>query len=153
MFIGHELYSRRWPRWLGVLDRGRMGLETRQALEQLSINLPAVDIPVAKLSGGQRQAVAVARAVLWAREAVLMDEPTASLGKVQSDIVCETMRATARKGLGVVAVSHDIPRMLEVADRVVVMRLGRIVDDGPVEKFDLTRIVGLMVGQDRETVS
>jgi len=61
MFVGHEHYTRHWPRWLAVLDRRRMGLETRHALEQLSIDLPAVDIPVAKHSGGQRESVAVAR--------------------------------------------------------------------------------------------
>ncbi|HZV51836.1 MAG TPA: ATP-binding cassette domain-containing protein [Candidatus Dormibacteraeota bacterium] len=151
MFLGHELYRSRWPGFLHVLDRRRMAMETVEALERISIRLPSVHVPVMKLSGGQRQAVAVARAVRWARRAVLMDEPTAALGRVQSDLVVDTIRATARANLAVVVVSHDIPRMLEVADQVAVMRHGRIVAHGSAADFTLARIVGLMVGEESRT--
>jgi simple sugar transport system ATP-binding protein len=112
--------------------------------------LPNAAVPVSMLSGGQRQAVAVARAVMWARLAVLMDEPTAALGPRQSDIVCDTIRATATRGLAVIVVSHDIPRMLDTADRVAIMRHGQIVYDGPTDDLSVREVVAIMVGQERD---
>jgi simple sugar transport system ATP-binding protein len=150
VFLGHELIGSGWKRWLRVLDRPAMGSAARHALSRLSIDLPSVTIPVGELSGGQRQAVAVARAVMWAHIAVLLDEPTAALGPRQSEIVCQTIRATADRGLAVCVVSHDIPRLLQVADRVVVLRQGTAVLTAPSVQVTLTDIVGAMVGQEIE---
>jgi simple sugar transport system ATP-binding protein len=147
VFLGHELMCSGWRGRLRIVDRDAMADRSHQALRRLSIDLPSVTIPVQELSGGQRQAVAVARAVMWSGVAVLMDEPTAALGPRQSEIVCRTIRATADRGLAVLVVSHDIPRLLEVADRVVVLRQGRNVLTAPAADVTLTRIVGAMVGQ------
>jgi ABC-type sugar transport system ATPase subunit len=148
MFLGHEPLGAGWKRWLHVLDRPAMAHATREAVRRLSIDLPSVTVPVDDLSGGQKQAVAVARAVMWAEAAVLMDEPTAALGPRQSEIVCHTIRATAEHGLAVLVVSHDIPRLLQVADRVIVMRQGRNVLTAESSGLTVTDIVGAMVGQE-----
>jgi simple sugar transport system ATP-binding protein len=153
MFLGHEVRRRGRFLPLPVLDRRSMVDAATRALEQLSIRLPSASAPVSLLSGGQRQAVAVARAVMWARLAVLMDEPTAALGARQSDIVCETIRATASRGLAVIVVSHDILRMLEAADRVAIMRRGRVVHDGPTTELSVRDVVAIMVGEESETAA
>ena len=98
------------------------------------------------LSGGQRQAVAVARAVMWARTAVLMDEPTAALGARQSQIVCDLMRTVAARGLGVLVVSHDLPRVLAIADRVVILWRGRTAIDTAASQLTVPEAVAIMVG-------
>ena len=100
VYLGHEELHGGWRRHLGILALGRMAASTDRALRQLSINLPSVRVPVELLSGGQRQAVAVARAVMWSRAAILMDEPTAALGHRQSDVVCETITEVASLWLG-----------------------------------------------------
>jgi simple sugar transport system ATP-binding protein len=147
LFLGHELIKSGWQGRLGVLDRRAMGEKTRQALETLGIDLPSVIVPVQMLSGGQRQAVAVARAEMWASSVILMDEPTAALGTKQSRIVTETIVAAAEHGLAVFVISHDIPRLLEVATTVAVMRHGRIEWIKPAQDVTVTDVVTAMVGQ------
>ena len=146
VFLGHELLVPGWRSTLGVLSRSRMGAETDHALRALGIELPSVRVAVRDLSGGQRQAVAVARAVMWSRTAILMDEPTAALGTRQSDVVCHTIQEVAARGLGVMVISHDIPRMLHIADTALVLRRGVIVLERPADQVTLTDIVHAMVG-------
>jgi ABC-type sugar transport system ATPase subunit len=143
MFLGHEV-TRGGP--LHLLDRKAMAERTAAALERLSIRLPSLSIAVKDLSGGQRQAVAVARASMWAHAGILMDEPTAALGTIQSDIVCELIRSTADAGIGVMVISHDIPRILSIADRVVVLRHGQVALDTPTGGMDRGDVVAAMVG-------
>jgi simple sugar transport system ATP-binding protein len=147
MFLGHEMIKTGWQGRLGVVDRRTMGTKTRQALEALGINLPSVTVPIQMLSGGQRQAVAVARAEMWASSVMLMDEPTAALGTKQSRIVTETIVAAAEHGLAVFVISHDIPRLLKVATTVSVMRHGRLEWIRPARDVTLTDVVTAMVGQ------
>ncbi|WP_306209217.1 ATP-binding cassette domain-containing protein [Actinoplanes sp. RD1] len=146
MFIGHELLRRGPLSTLGVLDRREMAERTDAALRELSINLPSLSVPVRDLSGGQRQAIAVARAVMWSRTAVLMDEPTAALGARQSELVCDMMRTVAARGIGVVVVSHDLPRILDVADRVVILWRGSTALDAPAKDLTVPDVVATMVG-------
>ncbi len=146
LFLGREPIPEGWRRMLGVLDRGAMVEQTRIALDRLGINLRNYDVPVGNLSGGQRQALAVARAITWATTAVLMDEPTAALGPKQSAIVYQTVTAAADRGLAVLVVSHDIPKMLEVAHRVAVMRHGRVIAIRDARSLTLNDVVGLMLG-------
>ncbi len=98
------------------------------------------------LSGGQRQAVAIARAVKWARSVVLLDEPTASLGTRQADIVVNLIRNVAQQGLGVLLISHDMDRLMRVADRIVVMRRGTVAAEFPGASVTLAQIVEAMLG-------
>jgi simple sugar transport system ATP-binding protein len=147
VFLGREpLATHGWRRWLRSLDRAAMYDKTDQALTALGITLQSLRSAVRNLSGGQRQAVAVARAVMWARTAILMDEPTAALGTKQTAIVYDSIRAAADRGLAVVVISHDIPRMLTLADRIAVMRHGQIVVTRPAAELSLPQVVGLMLG-------
>jgi simple sugar transport system ATP-binding protein len=148
LFLGRELPRAGWWGRLGMLHRDRMRDETREALARLGIQLRSLSVPVRNLSGGQRQALAVARAITWATTAVLMDEPTAALGPKQSAIVYETITAAASRGLAVLVISHDIPRMLEVADRIAVMRHGLVVAERPASSLKLTDVIGLMLGEE-----
>lgn len=149
MFLGHEVVKK-GIRLLGVSDRREMIERADQALRELSIKLPSLTIPVGELSGGQRQAVAVARAVMWSRTAVLMDEPTAALGARQSQIVCDLMRTVAERGLGVLVVSHDLPRALKVADRVTILWRGKTALDAPASTLTVPEAVAIMVGYGQE---
>ncbi len=146
VYLGHEELYAGWRHAFGVLARRRMGTSTAAAIHELGIDLPSVLIPVQQLSGGQRQAVAVARAVMWSRLAILMDEPTAALSAKQSDTVCATIKQVAAKGLGVFVISHDIPRMLEIADTAAVLRRGQVVLEAPAQELTITDVVHAMVG-------
>jgi simple sugar transport system ATP-binding protein len=147
MFLGREpLVGGRFRGWPAALDRRRMRAAAQEALRGIGINLHSVDGPVRDLSGGQRQAIAVARAVMWATAAILMDEPTAALGTKQTGIVYESIRSAAARGLAVVVISHDIPKMLSLADRIAVMRHGRTVAITPARDLNLTDVVTMMLG-------
>jgi simple sugar transport system ATP-binding protein len=148
LFLGREQIPDGWRRWFGVLDRKAMAEETKQAMTRLGIALRDYSTPVGNLSGGQRQALAVARAITWATTAVLMDEPTAALGPKQSAIVYQTVAAAAERGLAVLVISHDIPRMLEVAHRIAVMRHGSVVAVRDAKTMRLQDVIGLMLGEE-----
>ena len=146
MFLGHALSRAGLPGRLGMLDRRQMAEKADAALQELSIRLPSLSVPIRELSGGQRQAVAVARAVMWSSTAVLMDEPTAALGARQSQIVCDLMRTVASRGLGVLVVSHDLPRILEAADTITVLWRGETALQAPAADLTVPDLVATMVG-------
>jgi simple sugar transport system ATP-binding protein len=146
LFLGREPREGGWRGWAGMLNRDRMRKEAREALGRLGIKVKSLNVPVRNLSGGQRQALAVARAMMWATRAVLMDEPTAALGPKQSGIVFDTVRKAADDGLAVLVISHDIPRMLVVADRIAVMRHGVVVAERASGELHLNDVIGLMLG-------
>ncbi|GAA1957921.1 ATP-binding cassette domain-containing protein [Microbacterium deminutum] len=146
MFLGHELTRGGAFGWAGFVNRSEMEQRADAALRDLSIKLPSLRVAVQELSGGQKQAVAVARAVMWSRTAVLMDEPTAALGARQSQIVCELMRTVAELGLGVLVVSHDLPRVLKVADTVTILWRGKTALEAPAAGLTVPDVVSTMVG-------
>jgi simple sugar transport system ATP-binding protein len=146
LFLGREPNTAGWGRLLGVLDRARMREAAEAALLRLGIRLKSMSVPVRNLSGGQRQALAVARAMMWAETAILMDEPTAALGPTQTQIVFNTIRTAATRGMAVLVISHDIPRMLTIADRVAVMRHGLVIATRPASELDLNDVISLMLG-------
>jgi simple sugar transport system ATP-binding protein len=145
IYLGHERLTRRWQA-IGILDRKSMIADAAESLLRLGISIPDGARKIRDLSGGQRQAVAVARAVKWAAKAVLMDEPTAALGVRQTEIVMRTIAAAASSGLAILIVSHDMPRMLEAADRIAVMRLGAVVADLNAKSTSIPEVVGAMLG-------
>jgi ABC-type sugar transport system ATPase subunit len=147
MYLGHPVLKRGIGGRLGILARKEMAERADSALRELGIRLPSLTVPIRELSGGQRQAVAVARAVMWSNAALLLDEPTAALGVRQSDMVDQVMLAVAERGLGVLVVSHDIPRVLKVANRITVLSKGRSALDQPASDLTLTDVVATMVGQ------
>jgi simple sugar transport system ATP-binding protein len=146
VFIGREVLHRGVRGRLRFLDCRSMDAETAKEFRELSVTVKDVKMPVRMLSGGQRQGVAIARAALWARHVVLLDEPTAALGVVQRASVTELVGRLRAKGIGIVLVSHDIPAVLEVADRISVLRLGRVVATSAASEVDLQWVVSAMVG-------
>jgi len=129
LFLGRELTRSGFLGKLGFLDRRTM---QRQAVEQfakLGVQLKSQRVAIASLSGGQQQSVAIARAAMWASKLVILDEPTAALGVVQTQRVLDLCRRVRDAGTSVVLISHNMPQVLEVADRVHVLRLGQTVAD------------------------
>ncbi len=146
VFLGRELVRAGVLGRLGVLDKRTMRDRARQAFADLGVDLQDADVSVASLSGGQRQSVAVARAVAWASRVVFMDEPTAALGVVQSRRVLEVIRRVRDRGITVVLISHNMPEVLEVADRIEVLRLGRRVARLRAADTNLQELVAAMTG-------
>ena len=124
MYLGREEVTEPFHR----LDETHMEDEARKTLDSLSVTtLQSIRTPVAGLSGGQRQAVAVAKAVMWNSKVVILDEPTAALGVAQTRQVLDLVRTLAERGLAVVIISHNLHDIFEVADRITVLRLGQRV--------------------------
>jgi len=127
IFLGREHRRAGILGRLGFLDGGRMRRETEDQLTDLRVRLSSLEKPLSTLSGGQRQGVAVARAVMWASKVVIMDEPTAALGVAQVEMVLDLIRRVRDTGIPVVFISHNMPHVFEVADRISVLRLGEMV--------------------------
>jgi D-xylose transport system ATP-binding protein len=125
LYLGRELLRAPLAGRLRRLTEPEMEAQAGETLAGLSVRLPGLRRPVAALSGGQRQSVAVARAVLWGSRVVLLDEPTAALGVEQTDGVLKLIRRLAERGLAVVVISHNLSDVFRVADRIAVLRLGR----------------------------
>jgi len=139
MFLGREILRHRF------LDEDAMERAAGATLERLAVtSVRSIRQPVASLSGGQRQAVAVARAVMWNSKLVIMDEPTAALGVAQTAMVLELVERLSAEGLAVIMISHNLNDVFRVADRIAVLRLGEMVASGPVSDFDPQMVVELM---------
>jgi len=146
VYVGREIVRRGPLGLVGVLDRGAMAARTREAFEGLSVPVRDVERPVRLLSGGQRQGVAIARAAIWAETLVLLDEPTAALGVRQRAAVDSLVQNLRSRNFGVMLISHDVPQVLEIADRVTVLRLGENAGTRARGEVDATWIVNAMVG-------
>jgi ABC-type sugar transport system ATPase subunit len=139
MFLGRE-------RMRGiVMDEEAMETSAQETLSSLAVTtVRSIRQPVASLSGGQRQSVAIAKAVLWNSKLVIMDEPTAALGVAQTAMVLALVRRLADRGLAAMIVSHNMNDVFEVADRIAVLRLGHIVAQRPKSELDPQIAVDLM---------
>jgi D-xylose transport system ATP-binding protein len=131
-----------------LLFENEMELRTRQILDQLSVTVPSLRRPVATLSGGQRQSVAVSRAVLWGSNVVLLDEPTAALGVEQTAMVARLIRQLRDRDISVVLISHNLAEVFSIADRIVVLRLGRRVGTFTPSQDPPERVVAAITGGD-----
>jgi D-xylose transport system ATP-binding protein len=138
LFLGRELRHHR------ALDEVEMERQSWQLLRQLSAKIPSVRIPVASLSGGQRQTVAIAKAVLWNSRVVILDEPTAALGVAQTAQVLELVRRLADNGLGVVLISHNMNDVFAVSDRIAALYLGRMAAQVKATEVTHSQIVELI---------
>jgi D-xylose transport system ATP-binding protein len=140
LFLGRE--RARGP--AGALDEIAMEREAAALLQRLSVSIPSVRTPVASLSGGQRQSIAVARSMMGSPRMVLLDEPTAALGVAQTRQVLDLIRRLRDQGLGVVVISHNLRDVFSVADRIAVLRLGRRVatfQAGSVREVDVVAAI------------
>lgn len=151
IFLGREK-MRRQLGILRVLDRPYMLHESSQVLDQLDIRIPDLRHPIRQLSGGQRQAVSIARAVYWKARLMIMDEPTAALGVPEQLKVLELIRTLRNQGVPVILISHNMQDVFAVADRVVVMRRGLMAGERKISETNENDVVGLMVGAEYSQV-
>ena len=147
IFLGREA---RWRGPLGfglrLLDKRRMRREAAQHFAELEIGVQSITQAVETLSGGQRQGVAVARAAKWARRLAIMDEPTAALGVRETRQVLDLIQRVRERGLPVILISHDMPHVFELADRILIMRLGRRVAVVTPQTHTMPEAVAIMTG-------
>ena len=139
MFLGHE------PVRHELLDEATMEIAARETLKELSVTtVRSIRQPVASLSGGQRQSVAVAKAVMSQAQLVIMDEPTAALGVAQTSMVLNLIKTLSSRGVAVMLISHNLNDVFEVADRIAVLYLGQLVISAPASEFDRQSAVEYM---------
>jgi simple sugar transport system ATP-binding protein len=146
MFMGREKLLPGWRGKLGFLDNAAMRRESVAAFQRLKVNLRDMDTPIASLSGGQRQSVAICRSIMWAKRVVFMDEPTAALGVVQTGRTLDLIRRIRDTGVAVVLISHNMRDVLDVADSIEVLRLGRRIARLRNDGVSVQDLVGAMTG-------
>ena len=146
-FIGRELVADTWlGRRCGWLDRNAMTRRTREELARLHTRIPSVHVKCMELSGGQRQALAIARAAAWCRRVLLLDEPTSALGVEQQREVLDLIRRIRGQGVVIVLVSHQMQDVVAVCDRVTVLRLGEVVATLAKDDITVDNLVGFITG-------
>ena len=148
LFLGRELAVRLVPPAVEPIDEVTMERRAIDVLSRLSVRIPSVRTPIASLSGGQRQSVAVARSVMWNNKVVLLDEPTAALGVAQTRQVLDLIHRLREQGLGVVVISHNLADVFEVCDRIVVLRLGKLASKFDAHGLSREQVVAAMTGAD-----
>jgi ABC-type sugar transport system ATPase subunit len=146
LFLGRPRCRGGLLRGLRWLDKRSMRQEAERQLERLNISLPSVDMAVENLSGGQRQAIAVARGVAWGRKLILLDEPTNNLGVAEQLEVLRLVERLATEGLGVLLVSHNLEHVFRLAHRIVVFRQGRTVASAPTRETKSEQVIGWITG-------
>jgi simple sugar transport system ATP-binding protein len=146
MFLGREIMRGGPLGKLGFLDKAEMRRRSEEAFRDLGVRIQDTTAPVANMSGGQRQGIAISRAVTWASKVVFMDEPTAALGVVQTRNVLEQIKRVRDQGLSIVLISHNLPEIFEVADRIEVLRLGERVARLRPSEVSMEDVVAAMTG-------
>ncbi|MFQ6033934.1 MAG: ATP-binding cassette domain-containing protein [Candidatus Bipolaricaulia bacterium] len=149
VFLGREP-TVRIP-WLKIIDKRRMEEQAHQILERLRIKIDSMHSPVVNLSGGQRQAVAISRALYTEPKVAIMDEPTAALAVKEVGKVLDLIRRLKEGGVSVIFISHTLQEIFSVSDRIVILRKGRKVGDLPVGELTINEAVKLMVGGEEST--
>lgn len=147
VYLGREeLSGNPLLRALNIVDDRGMRARAREVLAELGVGIPSVNVSVKGMSGGQRQCLAIARALLWGRRIVILDEPTAALGVRESQQVLDLIGRLKEHGVSVILVSHNMQQLHTVADRITVMRLGRSIAVRDVADVTAQDIVGLITG-------
>lgn len=140
LFLGREITTK-----LGFLDDGQMEAETRKIMARLNPNFKKFKEPVSALSGGQRQSVAIARAVYFNARILIMDEPTAALGVHETGMVASLIKELKNQGLGIFLISHDTREMMDLCDRVAVMKNGKLIGNERVEDVTEDDILSMII--------
>jgi D-xylose transport system ATP-binding protein len=150
-YAGRERARPGWLGPLGFVDDRSMRRETDELLERLQVNIPGKDTEIGLMSGGQRQAVACARAIAFGQKIVILDEPTSALGAREAGNVLRLIKEAPEHGVSVLLVSHNMEHVMEVADRAVVLRQGRFVGETEPTQENHEKLVAMIVGSaDRE---
>lgn len=145
IFLGREPMTKRFG-FLPVLDRKAMADAARETMAKLDFHVKRLDAPVSNFSGGQRQAVAIGRAVYWNAKILIMDEPTAALGVPEQRKVISLIKALKAQGRGVIFISHNLQDIFAVSDRIVVLRRGVVAGERAISETDHSEVVKLMIG-------
>jgi len=147
VYLGREeLSPNRFMRFFNLVDDRKMRERAREVLDALAVKIPSINVSVKGMSGGQRQCLAIARALLWGRRIVILDEPTAALGVRETEHVLDVIRDLRKHDVSVIVVSHNMQQLMSVADRITVMRLGRSIATRTVKDTQVSEIVGLITG-------
>lgn len=146
-FAGREIAGPRWlPRAMRFLNKREMDEQTRSLIQSLNVSLPHLDGVVALMSGGQRQAIAVARSAVFARKVVILDEPTAALGLRESRRVLDLIGVLRDRGNAIILITHNMEHVTELADRAAVLRQGRKVGELVPTRDNKQQLVSMIVG-------
>ena len=140
LYLGREILTN-----YGTLDDAAMESEARKVMGRLNPNFQRFKEPVSKLSGGQRQSVAIARAILFNARILIMDEPTAALGPQETDQVSDLIQQLKQEGIGIFLISHDIHDVFDLADRVAVMKNGQMVGYAKTEDVTKDEVLGMII--------
>ena len=147
LYLGREeLSPNPLARLFSFVDDKKMRQRARDVLDSLQVKIPSINVSVKGMSGGQRQCLAIARALLWGRRIVILDEPTAALGVRETGQVLEVIRDLRNHDVSVIVVSHNMQQLMSIADRITVMRLGRSIATRTVKDTEVNEIVGLITG-------
>ncbi|MEO6634603.1 MAG: ATP-binding cassette domain-containing protein, partial [Devosia sp.] len=147
VYLGRETRAKNpIARFFDLVDDREMRAKAREVLDALKVKVPSINVSVKGMSGGQRQCLAIARALLWGRRIVILDEPTAALGVRETEQVLSVIRDLSKHDVSVIIVSHNMQQLMTVADRITVMRLGRTIATRDVKKTQVSEIVGLITG-------
>ena len=147
VYLGREeLSANPLAKLFSLVDDKKMRERARDVLNSLSVKIPSINVSVKGMSGGQRQCLAIARALLWGRRIVILDEPTAALGVRETGQVLDVIRDLRRHDVSVIVVSHNMQQLMSIADRITVMRLGRTIATRTVKDIEVSEIVGLITG-------
>ncbi|MDB5530102.1 MAG: hypothetical protein JWR51_3205 [Devosia sp.] len=147
VYLGREEISKNpVARFFNLVDDKQMRQRAREVLDSLQVKIPSINVTVKGMSGGQRQCLAIARALLWGRRIVILDEPTAALGVRETGQVLDVIRELRKQDVSVIIVSHNMQQLMSVADRITVMRLGRSIATRTVKDTQVSEIVGLITG-------
>ena len=146
LFLGRESIRKNFLGKLGFLDNSYMENITKKIFKKLNVPINEINQKTETLSGGQRQSVAIARAVAWGQELIIMDEPTAALGVEETSNVLSLIREARDMGTPLLLISHNLPQVFEVADRIMVLRLGKRVANLTIKDTSMDEIVSLMTG-------
>ncbi len=146
VFLGREIARKGILGYLGFMDEKEMRRKASESFAELGATVRSLAAPVGAMSGGQRQGIAIARAMAWANKVLILDEPTAALGVVQTKNVLESVKRVRDKGIAVVFISHSMPHVLDVCDRIQVLRLGKRVATYPGHSTSVETLIGAMTG-------
>ena len=147
VYLGREeLSSNPVAQFFRFVDDKKMREGSRKILESLAVKIPSINGNVKSMSGGQRQCLAIARALMWKRNIVILDEPTAALGVRETEQVLEVIRDLRSHNVSVIVVSHNMQHIMAVCDRVTIMRLGTTIATREIKNTDVSEIVGLITG-------
>jgi len=146
LFLGREFKKGVWGKLFGVIDKKRTYSEAEKVMRNLKIRIDSVKTIVQNLSGGQRQAVAIGKTVYLSPKVIIMDEPTAAIGVKEREVILDLTLSLKEKGISVIFISHNIPEVFSVADRIVVLNRGVKVGDEKASNLTVDDVVKLLVG-------